>query len=131
MNIVVTFLTPKAEMKQRDMEIPNHVPARLLIEKLFLKIGTVNPLDIDLYDLEFSIEQQGWQKVEKYYSLSDVGVWDGVYIRLVKQSAAVSAPRLSFTSAQEEKTHTPVLTRQDRGSDSPGEQEAQGWKIIG
>jgi hypothetical protein len=89
--IVVTML--KNDHDSVDIEIPNNVAAIDLIEELVKFQGSIQG-QLEQYDLEFSLSRTDWQKVEKHYSFQDVGVYDGVYIRIVKTSSALSAPSI-------------------------------------
>lgn len=93
--IIVTLLQHDADMIGIDVEVPSYVESTYLVEELFKKIKAPNGTDAGQYDIEFSLTRDDWQKVEKQYCFQDVGVYDGVYIRLMKNSRALSAPSIT------------------------------------
>lgn len=120
---------------EKDLELPNDVMCVRLVEKLIEQMPSSNPLEANLYNVEFSLSKEEWQKVDNHYRLYEVGVWDGVYLRLVKNSRTLSAPRVSFVSAEEENTH--AFAQEELGTHSlelireevkPKEENA--WKVI-
>ncbi|WP_028407771.1 hypothetical protein [Priestia aryabhattai] len=132
-NILVTFISEN--MIEKDLELPNDVMCVHLVEKLIEQMPSSNPLEANLYNVEFSLNKEEWQKVDNHYRLYEVGVWDGVYLRLVKNSRTLSAPRVSFVSAEEENTH--AFAQGELGTHSLEQireevksKEENAWKVI-
>jgi hypothetical protein len=142
----VTLLQSETDTVGIDVEVPNNIESIYLIEELLKKVNVPNGADPHQYDIEFSLTRSDWQKVEKQYSFLDVGVYDGVYIQVVKSSKAVSAPRITpdFSSKprnlaprrgkKAEEKQEPVQSVQNNkeqvNQQPKNKQEGYAWKVI-
>jgi hypothetical protein len=90
-NAIVTLLLDESDKNGSvDVAIPIEEPASVVTDRLASYCGMAD----SGYVIEFCNPYGEWYKVDPVYRLMDVGVMNGYYIRLRKNSSILSAPLL-------------------------------------